>query len=778
MTQYYSRTDINYAGDSNFTIPFTYISKDDVHVYVNDTEISTWTWLNDSQINITSTLQTGDVISIRRSTPIDEKIVTYQNMSMVLNDNNLNLSQDQLLDAVQEVYDNNVIFKADTEASFNAYKDTVDTAITAIDAKANTAISTANTAKSTADTAKSTADTALANSATAVSNSETAISTANAASTAANNAVSTANTASTNASTAVSTANSASSAASTAVSTANSASTAASNAVSTANTASTNASTAINKADEAIAIAQTAVSQGITPATTSQIGGIIVGTNLSITAEGVLSADAQSITVDDELSSSSENPVQNKVVKSVIDTKQDTLRAGTNLEIVQTAGESRTVSGTNSISLSNAAANALSSVIVYGACSQSGNPTTSNPVDIVCNNGAIRYNTSTHEFYADGTAETITDSLNNSATAEMLLAIGDLVDTQNLLGNGGTRKVGLLVLDGTEEFNTNTLSNCYSLATSLGDVNQTDRTVYCTHFQHASTLPNANSRQGYALIGNISTPSVGFTVGFGATTEFATVDLFKTWLAQQYANGTPVIVAYPLASPTAFYATAQTLTTKAGSTGSNELTISQAAISNLSIKATYTTDSSSTINFTNNSGYITSASLAALTDVSLTNVANGDALVYNSTSQKWKNGSVQITVDQTFDGTSTNPQSGVAIQSKIDTLTPSVQNVATLTATNGACNIELDYVNSIYALIEPSAAVEFTFDTTNLTLDSSTAYTFELYIDMPFSRALSFTDTILWEDDTIPTFGDGQFLLVFRTLDGGSSWLGNLQGVW
>lgn len=414
MTQYYSRVDYNYAGDSNFTIPFSYIDKTDIHVYINDTLISTWTWLNDSQINISSTLSTGDTISIRRITPIDEKIVTYQNMSMVLNDDNLNLSQDQILDAVQEMYDNNVTFQIDVNAQIDEIDSKVDTANTtanqalsnsetaistantalsnsqsavstanaastaadnavstantastnasnavstansaasaaatavstansaASDAsealsRANTAISTANTAKSTADTAKNTADTALADSATAVSNSETAISTANSAASDAADAVSTANAASADAADAVTTANSASSAASTAVSTANSASTAASNAVSTANTASTNATTAINKADEAIAIAQTAVSQGITPATTSQLGGIIVGTNLSITAEGVLSADAQSITVDNALSTTSENPVQNKVINSALNDKQDALTAGTDLEIV------------------------------------------------------------------------------------------------------------------------------------------------------------------------------------------------------------------------------------------------------------------------------------------------------------------------------------------------------------------------------------------------------------------------------------------------------------
>ena len=287
-------------------------------------------------------------------------------------------------------------------------------------------------------------------------------------------------------------------------------------------------------------------------------------------------------------------------LQNALDDKQDTLVAGTDLEIVVGSGASNTVSGTNSIILSNASANSLSSVIVYGKCSQTGTPTTSNPIDIVCNNGAIKYNTGTSSFYTEGTVETVTDSLNNTATAEMLLGFGDYIDTQDLLGVGGTRKVGLMVLTGTEEFNTTTLTNCYALESALGDGNLTDRTVYCTHFQHASTLPSAGSRQGYALIGNRNTPSNTYTVGFGATTEFRTVALFKSWLATQYANGTPVIIAYPLATPTTFGSTAQTLNTKSGS---NQLTITQSAISNLNIKATYTTDSTSTINFTNESGY-------------------------------------------------------------------------------------------------------------------------------------------------------------------------------
>lgn len=56
-------------------------------------------------------------------------------------------------------------------------------------------------------------------------------------------------------------------------------------------------------------------------AASNTLGGVKVGSNLSIDANGVLSADAQSITVDTTLSTSSTNPVQNKVVTSALATK-------------------------------------------------------------------------------------------------------------------------------------------------------------------------------------------------------------------------------------------------------------------------------------------------------------------------------------------------------------------------------------------------------------------------------------------------------------------------
>lgn len=59
-------------------------------------------------------------------------------------------------------------------------------------------------------------------------------------------------------------------------------------------------------------------------ASADTLGGVKIGTNLSIDENGILSADAQKMTVDNTLDSNSENPVQNKVVKNALDGKSDT----------------------------------------------------------------------------------------------------------------------------------------------------------------------------------------------------------------------------------------------------------------------------------------------------------------------------------------------------------------------------------------------------------------------------------------------------------------------
>ena len=69
-------------------------------------------------------------------------------------------------------------------------------------------------------------------------------------------------------------------------------------------------------------------------AATSTLGGIKVGNNLTIAADGTLSAVAEQMTVDTTLSTSSTNPVQNKVVTSAIQSNTSAIAAKSSVTFV------------------------------------------------------------------------------------------------------------------------------------------------------------------------------------------------------------------------------------------------------------------------------------------------------------------------------------------------------------------------------------------------------------------------------------------------------------
>ena len=70
--------------------------------------------------------------------------------------------------------------------------------------------------------------------------------------------------------------------------------------------------------------------ESIPIATETTLGGVIVGEGLEISAGGVLSVSGGIITIDDSLSDTSTNPVQNRVITSTLYTKADTTDIPTN----------------------------------------------------------------------------------------------------------------------------------------------------------------------------------------------------------------------------------------------------------------------------------------------------------------------------------------------------------------------------------------------------------------------------------------------------------------
>lgn len=116
--------------------------------------------------------------------------------------------------------------------------------------------------------------------------------------------------------------------------------------------------------------------------------------------------------------------------------------------------------------------------------------------------------------------------LNNSQTTNVYL--GE-VET--------TRKIKKLVFDGTEDWQTyGSVSNTYRL--SISNIQSIGNPAICSHF--------VNSPISSITSGKFTVGSTWIYIRYA---DVADVTDFKAYLAQQYANGTPVTVWYVLATP-------------------------------------------------------------------------------------------------------------------------------------------------------------------------------------------------------------------------------------
>lgn len=70
----------------------------------------------------------------------------------------------------------------------------------------------------------------------------------------------------------------------------------------------------------------------------------------------------------------------------------------------------KTTTGTLPLTLANAISHAIVSLTRYGLCTQDATPTPDAPVDIMCNNGVLKWDSVNQRVYADGTPEVLTVS--------------------------------------------------------------------------------------------------------------------------------------------------------------------------------------------------------------------------------------------------------------------------------------------------------------------------------------------------------------------------------
>lgn len=139
-----------------------------------------------------------------------------------------------------------------------------------------------------------------------------------------------------------------------------------------------------------------------------------------------------------------------------------------------------------------------------------------------------------------------------TATVPNLFAVGDYADTAEIIHGLLAHKIGIKVLTGEE--NINTSNACFTIPISDRAASKTE--LLCSHFPYSNKTSSQTDDQ---TIISFSSTNIGFRYD-----ACADKTAFAAFLAAEYANGTPVMVFYPLAEETTEQTTPHSLHTVAG----------------------------------------------------------------------------------------------------------------------------------------------------------------------------------------------------------------------
>lgn len=109
---------------TNFAIPFSFLDRTHIHVYISNVETGAFTWVNSSTIQITPAPPSGTLnVRIQRVTPRNVPLVDYTNGS-VLFDTDLDTGVLQALFVVQEVYEQTALGNPATDHALDSHTNT------------------------------------------------------------------------------------------------------------------------------------------------------------------------------------------------------------------------------------------------------------------------------------------------------------------------------------------------------------------------------------------------------------------------------------------------------------------------------------------------------------------------------------------------------------------------------------------------------------------------------------------------------------------------------
>lgn len=122
--------------------------------------------------------------------------------------------------------------------------------------------------------------------------------------------------------------------------------------------------------------------------------------------------------------------------------------------------------------------------------------------------------------------------------ASVLNAVGDSVDTHNIITGEVTRRVKVVILTGNENYKRSTTYGlCYYIQSVMTNWGVKQAKPLCTHYNGVKTIASetADGSCGFSSSGHIYFKSVWMG-------SDSTIDDFKAWVKLQYASGNPVIL--------------------------------------------------------------------------------------------------------------------------------------------------------------------------------------------------------------------------------------------
>lgn len=231
-----------------------------------------------------------------------------------------------------------------------------------------------------------------------------------------------------------------------------------------------------------------------------------------------------------------------------------------------------TVRGKSPLSLPDAVADELYYVKAFGLCEQFVEPSPDSPTGILCNNGGLGIDNDGN-IIVSGNHETIKDSKNNTVTCDILLGLASYRDEQEILTGTKIKRIGIKVLNGTENWVERTENTITWYEADILD-NNMFKQLLCTHFVDKPVVLNNNAVYKGA----------GESVLKVRYDDAGSLANFKQWLTDQYNNQTPVMLTYVLATPITESVSPQTLEVKSGA---NTIQITDASLSDLILEAQY-----------------------------------------------------------------------------------------------------------------------------------------------------------------------------------------------